>query len=487
MIVSRLFFVIRQRPPVAAAVLLLFSLALHLLVIGRVDFSVDEAHYALYGLIPDWSYFDHPPMVGWLQALVLPFSESEFALRLWPLFLSAIATWLLYRLTAELFPVSSRWTPFVSVVLLHSILVFQLLGVALVPESPLLVFGLAATWYLWRASQQDHWRDWLLLGVCLGLAGLSKYTAVVLAIGTVLFLLWQSGWRSLFRVRLWIAGVLALLLITPVLYWNYQHGWVSFAYQLGHGLPERDWSLQRLAIALAGQFLAYGPALIIFSVAAVIAARRNMMPATRLLLAMSLPLFLLIFWGAGFEETLPHWTLLGWVLLAPLVANWLLERKWQKWMVITAWVGGVYSLLLTLVLHSMLFAPWVPFEPYRHPLTDLYGWRDAAAKAVALQQKREGAVLYVGNWVLASRIAWYARPATVKVADKRYDQFDIWFGTPQQGDKALLIVPDYLEGRDELNGIARFEHCDGLEQFVYSLKGIPVHRFSYFICTGYHG
>jgi 4-amino-4-deoxy-L-arabinose transferase-like glycosyltransferase len=426
-------------------------------------------------------------MVGWLQALVLPFSQSEFALRMWPLFLSAIATWLLYRLTKELFPASSRWTPFVAVALLHSVLVFQLVGIALVPESPLLVFGLAAAWFLWRASQQDRWRDWLLLGVCLGLAGLSKYTAVVLAIGTVLFLLWQSGWRSLLRVRLWAAAALALMLITPVLYWNFQHEWVSFAYQLGHGLPERDWSLQRFVIALAGQFMAYGPALVIFSLAAVIAVRRNVMPAKRLLLAMSLPLFMLIFWGAGFEETLPHWTLLGWVLIAPLVANWLLERKWHKWMVITAWVGGVYSLLLVLVLHGMLFAPWVPFKPYRHPLTDLYGWREAAVKAVALQQKNEGAVLYVGNWVLASRIAWYARPAKVKVADKRYDQFDIWFGTPQRSDKALLIVPDYLEGRDELNGLARFKHCDRIEQFVYSLKGIPVHRFGYFICTGYHG
>ena len=74
----------RLGPWPATLWLTLVVAALHLLVAGRVPLSADEAHYALYGLHLDWSYFDHPPLVGWLQALVLPVSSSEFALRLWP-------------------------------------------------------------------------------------------------------------------------------------------------------------------------------------------------------------------------------------------------------------------------------------------------------------------------------------------------------------------------------------------------------------------
>lgn len=479
---------IEQNPARATMVVLGVSLLLHLLVMGGIDLGVDEAHYALYGLFTDWSYFDHPPMVGWLQALVLFFSASEFALRLWPLFFTALSTWLLYRLTVELFPAAPRWAPLVAVLLLHSALMFQLLGVAMVPEVPLLAAGLAATLFLWRAVHDNRWRDWLLLGAMLGLAGLAKYTAVTLALGTVLFLLWQLGWRSLFNPRLWAAALLAMVLVLPVFYWNAQHDWISFAYQLGHGLPERDWSLRRFTLALAGQFLTYGPAVVIFGIAAIAAFIKRGSVAVRLLLAMILPLFLLLLWGAGREETLPHWSLLGWALSTPLAACWIGERLNRRWVRNTARVSAVYALFFVLLVHFMLFAPQaVPFSPLKHPLGDMLGWHEAAQHALALQRRYPQSVLSVGNWATASRIAWYARPTTVRVADDRYDQFDLWYGSLDATDSALLIVPDYLQGREKLSGVARFDQCSELEQFEFRLRDKPVHRFNYYLCRGYHG
>ena len=32
-----------------------------------IGLSVDEAHYLLYAVHPALSYFDHPPLVGWVQ------------------------------------------------------------------------------------------------------------------------------------------------------------------------------------------------------------------------------------------------------------------------------------------------------------------------------------------------------------------------------------------------------------------------------------
>ncbi len=482
------FNAISQRPSQAAMLVTGFSLLLHLLVMGGIDLGVDEAHYALYAQFLDWSYFDHPPMVGWLQALVLPISESEFALRLWPLLLSALASWLLYRLTRELFPQAPAWTPLAALLLLHSALMFQLLGVGMVPEMPLLVAGLASTWLLWRAVQGNSWRDWLLFGVALGLAGLSKYTAVTLAIGVAWFLFVHAGWRSLLNPRLWLAALAAVVMVLPVFYWNSQHDWISFAYQLGHGLPERAWSLRRFALALAGQLLTYGPAVVIFGVAALIAYLRRGEAAAQLLIAMIVPLFLLLLWGAGREETLPHWSLLGWALSTPLAALWIGERLNRRWLRNTAAVSAVYSLLFILLAHLMLFAPqWVPFKPLKHPLGDMLGWREAAQHALLLQSQHPQSVIYLGNWASASRIAWYARPATVKVADQRYDQFDIWYGSPDAADIALLIVPDYLHGRDQLNGVGHFAHCAAQDEYEFQLTGTPVHRFNYYLCRGYHG
>ncbi len=460
---------------------------LHLLVIGRIDLSVDEAHYALYGLWPDWSYFDHPPMVGWLQALVVPFSQHEFFLRLWPLLLGAASSLLLYQLSRELFPEESPWIGFIAVAILQSAIIFQLLTIALVPELPLLLFALAAMLFLHRALAQGRWRDWLLLGLCFGLAGLSKYTAVTLVATALLFVLWQRQGRVLLTARLWSAVLLALCVIFPVLYWNATHDWISIAYQMGHGMPQRGWELERFFRAQAGQLLAYAPGIFLFGIAALTATRRELSHSgVRLILALVLPVLLLFGWSSGFEETLPHWTLLAWAALAPLIARWLMRRWQRRGVRYTVYFSVAYSLLLTLFIHSQFAFAWLPFEPYKHPLRDLYGWREAAQYGLDLRQNHHESLM-VGNWTLASRIGWYARPATVTVTDSRYDQFDLWYGSPQAGGGGVLIVPDYYEGRDNASGIARFEQCQPLDELVVALAETPVHRFTYYRCNGFHG
>jgi len=471
----------------ATLLLLLFTTGLHLVVAGGVALSVDEAHYALYGLHPDWSYFDHPPMVGWLQALILPISESEFALRIWPATVMATAGALLYRLSRELFPETNPWTAFAAVLILQSAVIVQLLGVALVPEVPLLVFALASTLALWLALSRQRWSDWLLLGLCLGLAGLSKYTAVTLAVSVVIFVVWQGQWRLFLGPKPWAAALVAFLCILPVLYWNSQHDWISFRYQLGHGAPDRVWSLIRFMRAEVGQILAYAPGIFLFGLIALVHAWRKRLDANnRLLLSVVLPPFVLFGWTAGYEETLPHWTLMVWALLAIPAAVWICQHWQRRWVRFTAIASLIYSLLLTLVIHSQFAFPWIPFKPLEHPLRDLYGWEQGAERGAMLANAADKPLL-VGNWSLASRIAWYARPLPVQVTDQRVDQFDLWFGTPQKGSGGVLLVPDYYKGRDNISGLGKFTQCQRMDSLTVLLGDTPVQQFSYYNCTGYRG
>lgn len=471
----------------ATLLLLLASTLLHLLVAGRIALSVDEAHYALYGLKSDWSYFDHPPMVGWLQMMVLHLSQSEWSLRLWPAALMALSGVLLYRLSREVFPRENPWMAFVAVLILQSAVIVQLLGIALVPEAPLLLFGLAAALSLRSAVARNYWRDWLLLGMWLGLAGLSKYTAITLAMSVVLYVPWQGQWRLFLTPKPWLAGLLALLIVFPVLYWNAQHDWISLRYQLGHGAPDREWELVRFFRAQVGQLLAYAPGIYLFGLVALYAAFRQRSEGNwRIIVSLALPSLLLFGWAAGYEETLPHWTLLGFVFIAPLTAHWL-WRHWERpWVRYTAIGSLTYSLVLVLLIHSQFLLPWIPFKPFQHPLSDLYGWQEAAERAVALNRGLDTPLL-VGNWSLASRIAWYARPHRVQVTDTRVDQFDLWFGQLQKGGGGVLIVPEYYQGRGDVSGVAKFEQCEPLDQLTVLLRDNAVHRFSFYNCAGYHG
>jgi hypothetical protein len=55
--------------------------ALHLAIQVPAGLSVDEAHYALYACLADWSYFDHPPLAGWIQLPALALGGGDFLVR----------------------------------------------------------------------------------------------------------------------------------------------------------------------------------------------------------------------------------------------------------------------------------------------------------------------------------------------------------------------------------------------------------------------
>src|SRR3954467_4373674 len=50
----------------------------------------DEAYFIVWGVQPDWGYYDHPPMVGWLLAAMSRLSLAPWVLRLPAIALPAV-------------------------------------------------------------------------------------------------------------------------------------------------------------------------------------------------------------------------------------------------------------------------------------------------------------------------------------------------------------------------------------------------------------
>src|SRR3954471_18553416 len=65
----------------------------------------DEAYYWMWGQHLSWSYFDHPPLDGWLQGLVAAiFGWSNFSVRLTSLLSLAGSLWIFWLWSARLSP-----------------------------------------------------------------------------------------------------------------------------------------------------------------------------------------------------------------------------------------------------------------------------------------------------------------------------------------------------------------------------------------------
>jgi 4-amino-4-deoxy-L-arabinose transferase-like glycosyltransferase len=483
----------KRLTPLQATLLLIASAALlRLFSANTVGLSVDEAHYALYGLYLDWSYFDHPPMIGWLQAIALQFGDSNLAMRVLPITLFAATSLVLYRVTLALFPHESPWLGFTSVALLHSGVMFQLIGLAMLPDTPLLLLGLLLLWVLHGVMVEGRVRYWLLLGVLLGLAALSKYTSITLVLTIVLALVLNKQWRQLRSPWPWLAVLVAFVLILPILYWNYRHDWISFLYQLHHGTGSLHWEWKRFLASEAAQLLVYGPGLFVFGlIAAVAGLRQRRERGVWLCLALALPVLLLFGWGAGFEITLPHWTALGWAGLAPLTAYWL-HRHWRAlWVRIGVWAAAVYAVVVMALVFSQFVTPWLLYKDNSIPLRDMYGWEQAAQHAEQLraqmnaEQGESAPLLFTSNWTYGSRLAWYARPAAVQIIDSRYDQFDVWFGSPQNGARGILVLWPDQQASPATGGDGQFAACELRDRMPVLSSGHLLSTFSFYACHGF--
>jgi len=513
----------QHRP--ALGLITAFSL-LHLLLAGQVNLSVDEAHYALYGLKLDWSYFDHPPMVGWLNALPAHLLPSDLGMRLIPIALYALSNWLLYRITLRLFShpkhPQAPWLGFWALVLLNSGIMMQLLSQSMLPDAPLMLFALLTLWQTLNLRQTPSLKNWALLGLWLGLAGLSKYTAITLVFSLILLVLIERRWtwfhwryqpHNAGLLGFFTAIIIASLLISPVLYWNAQHDWLSILYQLNHGTYNPDWQWSRLIQSQAAQMLVYNPILYLIALYLMLTLSFKTKPDqatanTRLLALFALPVVLLFALNSGYEMTLPHWTQLAWLFMTPAVTFWLWTHWQQKiWRHLTLSLTTL-SLALTTLLLSHLFTPWIPFPAGQNPVQELHGWPQALQQAQTYQQQwakpHHQPPLFAANWTQASRIAWYGRPQAAYVTDNRFDQFDLWFGNPPAGSDGIVIIPNYESSlksfqqltqpnpkRQQTPPPGQFEQCQTLPSLTLNYRPLLTHKtqrlveYHYFYCQNY--
>ena len=65
---------------------------------AATELGNDEVYYWAYAAFPDWSHFDHPPMVGWIiQLFTLNLRlDSEVFIRLAAVVSATMSTWLMY-------------------------------------------------------------------------------------------------------------------------------------------------------------------------------------------------------------------------------------------------------------------------------------------------------------------------------------------------------------------------------------------------------
>ncbi|MEW5755704.1 MAG: glycosyltransferase family 39 protein [Pseudomonadota bacterium] len=225
---------------------LLLTTVVKLALAHFVPITGDEAYFIEWGRHPDYGFYDHPPMVGWFLTAFLAVSDTALWLRLPSVLISTFIGWAIYHIVKD---IDARLA--VLCAALYLVAPINLLGVLITTDTPLILFSFLSAWCFYLAQRGDDLRWYALAGLMLGAAFFSKFFAGLLGIAYFIYLALfvRRGLRPYLGLLLIVAGTLPFIGLN--LWWNYQHCWNNYLFNLQNRAAGGEFSVMTVLGYLA--------------------------------------------------------------------------------------------------------------------------------------------------------------------------------------------------------------------------------------------
>jgi hypothetical protein len=215
------------------ALTILALVALRLIAASWTPLTFDEAYYWMWSKHLAGGYYDHPPAVAYvIRAGTMILGDTELGVRLVSILLALPMSFAVYRAAAILF--GGQRVAATATILLNITLMAAVGTLIVTPDAPLLVASSFVLFFLAKVLETGRGVWWLSVGIAVGAALLSKYTALFFGPAILIWLVAVPKLRRwLVSPWLYLGGAVALAIFAPVILWNADHHWVSFIKQLG--------------------------------------------------------------------------------------------------------------------------------------------------------------------------------------------------------------------------------------------------------------
>ena len=434
------------------------------LVMGAIiPLFPDETYYWDWSRTLKAGYFDHPPAIAVLiRAGTTMFGQHPFGVRFFPILAGGAAALGLTFTARELAGSAAARLA----TLAFACLPLAAVGLVLAtPDSPMLCAVAWAMFCVVRAlnaravdGNQEVLVWWLAAGVAMGLAMSSKYTSVLVPAAIGLAFIGHPRLQNMFGVPgPYLAVVVASLVLAPVLWWNATHDWVSFRFQLSHGLgPARGGAVgavNRVAELIGGQIGLVSPILFFFLARAVKRAFEPTPDGVRITLATIAACCAAFFLFSATRHSVEA----NWPAVAYLPAIALLASDQDDSPLSRRWLNRGLGLgaLLSLIIITHALVPILPLAGTSDQVAKAFGWDLLAHK---FDQRREmitrrasfgrgdlflGAERYQDASELAFHLGDHPRVFSLNLVG-RPNQYDLWGTFPERaaGGASLLLVLD---------------------------------------------
>lgn len=484
--------------------LILTTVFVKILLSLLLELGNDEVYYFTYALQPDWNHFDHPPMVGWMIQLTTLnlYWLSELSMRLGSIISAAFATVLVFKTGAIL---KNERAGFLAA-LLYSLSIYTsiIAGLFVLPDSPQMVFYCASIylmvkWVMQAGTFKNY--HWILLGLFIGLATLSKVHGLFLWVGFGAYLIFHQT-KTFKEPYLYVAGMLTILCLIPILFWNVENDFITYRYH-SERVTNSGIQLDSFMQQILGEMLYQNPLVYLICLIPLIRFKQlkiafNNKGSFQILIWLSFPL-LLIFWGiALFNPTLPHWTGPAYIGLFLIAGVYWSQWSTQIWPVL---FKGALSFFIILMLGFVGLVYVFPIQlgsskeinlGEYNPINDVTGWHafkshfeSIVANDVQEKKMSQNAPILTNKWFPGGHILFYiAQPLHKRVIGlgkledlHKFAWLNKTQATLQKGENAYCIIPSNLPADPQALYGNYFEKIELAASIPIISNGVALRKF----------
>lgn len=444
------WYVINAPQLLAGAIMFLTFWRLWVIGHSGMTLYVDEAYYWGWAQELDWGYFSKPPLVAALIAATTQvFGDGIAGVKAGALICYPATAVALFGLGRRLYGTT---TGLIAALAFLTLPITSALGLFVSTDALLLFFWVCALWALDVALARNRLIHWVLLGVACGLGLMSKYTMAGFAPTVlVMMLATPEGRTRLRQPGPWVAALVALAIFAPNIWWNAHHDFPTFRHTAditnlgGAGEHAKPNPLE----FLGAQIGSFGPLLAIGFFGALFSLRsrwRN--PADRLLIAGTLPLFLVVTAQSLVSRANANWA--GPIFCAGtlLAVVWLQGSALRRKLLA---VAIVFNLLVTGVVYhwpQVLALSGRPLTGKLDPLKRMKGWEALAQGVAPFIAANPDAYLVSDERTLLAHMAYALRNEHPRIASWNddygiHDQYSLTHSLPDHTPADVLYLATY--------------------------------------------
>jgi 4-amino-4-deoxy-L-arabinose transferase-like glycosyltransferase len=431
------------------------SFLAHMLVAGNYGYFRDELYYIADGHHLQAGYVDQPLLMGWLAAFLrVTVGDGLIAIHIVPALACALIVFVTGLMARELG--GGRAAQVVAGAAALFTLDFMGTGSLFSMDVLDQLWWALASLVLLRLLRRDAPRLWMLVGLVIAVALLTKLTVLYFALALAVALLVTPERRYLRTPWPWLAAGIGFLGLLPYLIWNALNGWPTWDFWHHYGARSSPPGF------LADQIAQMNPIALPLAIAGLVFYFRRAGARYRLLGWTFVFAYLVL----TVLRTKSYFLAPAYPILFAAGAVWFERLHLRPWL---AWIRPAYIALLALA--GIVLAPVVmPIEPpatyarsygtFQQVLADRFGW-DSLTRTVEQVYAglppalRAQACVLTSNYGEAGALQLLGRPGGLPPVISVHNNYYLW--GPGQCTGAVLITVGY-SARDVRNARTHFGH-----------------------------